>query len=1534
MEVFLNEADILKPEQLDQDYGSIKHFFVSSEKKVKQKNKKISLLKPRRSDQLPEFEAMILSGESDDELPAIFDKKDTVNDELDADSINITYVTSKHTVVRDKTDERNRPRKRNTSCNTSVIKVIADTDVCDFVENVNNLSTINEENTPSETNLDHANTEDERVNIVFDSNSSVGFYDLENPDSTETNQNENDIRYGERCENFTKLLPTFSPCPADMMTSPQKTSDVDKDILFIVPEAPSLNELNKLVDDISHMTTLPEIDIGKLIEEWEKENTTITDRKYVLNDCNNKIKNKNVENADSLKNIYIFDNMTVGQNLSKENSESYEFYESFVYNDDKETNLALHHKKKMESPSGSKHINTFSDFESPVKEVVIETSHKISDDFKYSCGAQTTEENVKNTSKIRSNITMVTEPVKSKYPYSIVAKEDDEMNVDVNKMAEDAFSGSDEDFMDTQANFMLENDDLLADLNSDESSDEKKHEGKSKARDSFNTNDNRDVSTDKQYNLNNEKSEITPIQNRNISVLYQSADALLFDDSFMDTSVFETVKTSIVNDRKPKLGSMESGGRIPSPSQFTFTQALACVHDSDSLDKELGRITPNTEQTHETRTVCVDENFTAIKEHKNKIDSEVQFTRMKSHTTLNDMDTSKSQLNLINDVVDMDNTEDFSDVDDEETELPLFDLGFDVDDDIIPPSPCMSRTLSQRSILKNSNQSVFSSRKSLSFLCDKSKILESKSKNVLSPTREEVQQCNEDRIDTENEKEQNSYGFDISNNAICEKSNNSINELENIVKNRDQSEHNDQVSCLNDYFNNDSISDLQDDFEMLPTSPVLSGKRPSGHKHVISPFDNVIKTPLISKLKSPEIVANFSLNDSPSLDDSFVVRKKRKTALIIDSPVSHNEKDDFDDFKTPIRPVSAKTKHRFSSSSSEEESILKIKKSMKTVSFCVVDDRDDDFESDIPVLCDKKKRNSKGIKRSPDNRKRKSKSPANQFLVQEAEVSENEDVSTDDEDGSDLDQMEESFVSEGCTQLSQGQHDELQAIYLQSVCSPAEQDGRFKLQYDYDDNIDVYSQVPQGEESQYYDDSFVDDNVEEENSLLDGHEITMIDRDNIIDNESYVGPRTRWSKPNRSKKMSQILHKNRRKRVKRITDSSSEDEQCRNTNMSPANLVKKNVLVSPADIGQIGGKVSRSKRRQLISSSDEEQDSDSSEIMCSLKTRIADKQKSVESHCGRDLKQIHDNSSKSKVELTISKEREERISRQKEKQEEFKRNMINKQQNEKLDEKNSIVGNKSTSPSNVNDTARFSETSQFTDDTDLLLYTRHTDSKPVVIVDSREINGAQDIISALRFQHNLNVIVAQLDSCDYVVSMRMGIDRKQWSEFSNGSNCAKMTACVQVMCDFYERPCLIIEKDKLKGDEKSGILHWTKYVDKTLVQLIHSKVTLFFTENQLETASIIADLCQLENRKNCAISCQVDLNTEQQSKVKFYKSIPHLSYVHSLFLCNNFKTVTNFLRSDVKTIMTNGKMTEERAVHVYDYIRRTFDSQMLPSSYN
>ncbi|CAG2228097.1 FANCM [Mytilus edulis] len=388
--------------------------------------------------------------------------------------------------------------------------------------------------------------------------------------------------------------------------------------------------------------------------------------------------------------------------------------------------------------------------------------------------------------------------------------------------------------------------------------------------------------------------------------------------------------------------------------------------------------------------------------------------------------------------------------------------------------------------------------------------------------------------------------------------------------------------------------------------------------------------------------------------------------------------------------------------------------------------------------------------------------------------------------------------------------------------------------------------------------------------------------------------------------------------------------------MSPAEPGRK-FIDSPA-MTQGHGTVSLKSRnrnsRQLLSSSEDEQYQKervvSPEIMCSLKSRIANKQ-NVANVTRNQLSTSH--ILDASANMTISKEKEERIRRQKEKQEEFRKHLIAKQQNNvSVDNTKNYCDD--TALLTRRDLTNTDENSLLTEDSDLLLNTtKPSNNKSVIIVDSREINGAQDIVSTLRFNHDINVVAAQLDSCDYVVSVRMGVDRKQWSEFSNGTNRAKMTERLLEMCDFYERPCLIIEKDKCKPEEKGRILHWTKYVDKTLVHLIQSKMTLFFTENQLETASIVADLCQLENRKNCAISCPINLNTDQQNRVKFYRSIPHLSYVHCLFLCNNYKTVASFLCSDVKTIMTNGKMTEERASNVYNYIRRTFDTQMLPSNY-
>ena len=47
----------------------------------------------------------------------------------------------------------------------------------------------------------------------------------------------------------------------------------------------------------------------------------------------------------------------------------------------------------------------------------------------------------------------------------------------------------------------------------------------------------------------------------------------------------------------------------------------------------------------------------------------------------------------------------------------------------------------------------------------------------------------------------------------------------------------------------------------------------------------------------------------------------------------------------------------------------------------------------------------------------------------------------------------------------------------------------------------------------------------------------------------------------------------------------------------------------------------------------------------------------------------------------------------------------------------------------------------------------------VILVDSREISGAQDIVSSLRLNHSALVYTRQLSACDYILSNRMAVER-------------------------------------------------------------------------------------------------------------------------------------------------------------------------------
>ncbi len=144
-----------------------------------------------------------------------------------------------------------------------------------------------------------------------------------------------------------------------------------------------------------------------------------------------------------------------------------------------------------------------------------------------------------------------------------------------------------------------------------------------------------------------------------------------------------------------------------------------------------------------------------------------------------------------------------------------------------------------------------------------------------------------------------------------------------------------------------------------------------------------------------------------------------------------------------------------------------------------------------------------------------------------------------------------------------------------------------------------------------------------------------------------------------------------------------------------------------------------------------------------------------------------------------------------------------------------------------------------------------------------------------------------------LVSPRMGVERRLLSDFCNGANRAKVLERCQKMNDLFDRPCIVLESDKptedgvfprsihiqgncgslfhsvISSDNNNCTIlgtHRSKYVDTLFSQLSESKIRLFFSEDQAQTAKIIAALTKRECSKGQEFPRPIKL-TEFQEKV-------------------------------------------------------------------
>lgn len=525
---------------------------------------------------------------------------------------------------------------------------------------------------------------------------------------------------------------------------------------------------------------------------------------------------------------------------------------------------------------------------------------------------------------------------------------------------------------------------------------------------------------------------------------------------------------------------------------------------------------------------------------------------------------------------------------------------------------------------------------------------------------------------------------------------------------------------------------------------------------------------------------------------------------------------------------------------------------------------DDDFRNDSVFTKINLETEWKQMKQRKNNKRRR----AHRFLDDEAELSEDEAVSSDEEDGEEQDRSLDGFVVDN-SHFSQGLNDsEMHGVYLKSVRSPAVR-GKFKMSHRNHHNMDIFSQIPENDET-YAEDSFVVGSDEEEEQGEDYSEEEAAGP--LLPEESFVDGRRQYAtrrrvflhharakgKPHAPPLNRGGADKAKRTRVIRVQESS--DEEADGNHKNPITRADERSSTKAQTSLSIASKVSRLSRAQKTLSTSEQQNE----------------------RCRKRLENEH-----------------------------------------LLSDDLDFVESKSLLPENAS--------VQRVPSASAAAAPLSSVASPVsLLVDSRCLTGAVELVTCLRQRHSASVHVCSLDSSHFIVSTRMAVERHSQSELSSAQNKKRLVEQVTRLEGLFERVCLIVEKDRIKPGDTARPFQRTRHYDATVAALVRSGLKLLWSTGPEESAALLVELARLEQRKAHGISVPLEVTgLHQQQALQMYLNLPSVNYVHALNLCHNFRTVGQFMNSSIEAIHRGGSMSRVRAEEVYRFLRYSCDSFLI-----
>ncbi|XP_011488592.1 Fanconi anemia group M protein isoform X2 [Oryzias latipes] len=654
-------------------------------------------------------------------------------------------------------------------------------------------------------------------------------------------------------------------------------------------------------------------------------------------------------------------------------------------------------------------------------------------------------------------------------------------------------------------------------------------------------------------------------------------------------------------------------------------------------------------------------------------------------------------------------------------------------------------------------------------------------------------------------------------------------------------------------------------------------QRPLGKEALLSPITPTrprqALTPGSLKRKRTEVMDSPPQPESDSGSEDDVVLHKRK-------------------IRNKVNPLSSPD---VSKMSSDVDSPLVVRRkwiSALNTSDVTKDEADDDFQNESRLT---RRPSAPGAGRQrvrPAKHKTRVALKGRQFLDEEAELSEDEEgagVSSDEEDGEDQNRSLDGFVVDN-THYSQELNDsEMQGVYLKSVRSPAVQ-GKFKMSYRNQNNMDIFSQVPEMDET-YAEDSFVvGSDVEELDS--DEEEDEGVE---LLPEASYVGGRRQYATRRRV-----FLHR------------------------AKAAAAEAQMESPPRQRTTTGSKRSRVIRVQ-DSSEDEQEEREETGLIIGgsavpLLPNGTQKEPSV---------QKASSSASSTIASKVSLLRKAQKSSPSEEQQNQRRQQRIESQHLLSDELDFVSKVPFSSPKQSQAHTAALPEPQASSSTD----SPAPPPSVSILVDSRCIGGAVELLTSLRQRHAATVLVCSLDASYFIVSNRMAVEKHGQSDLAAMQNRKRLAERVNSLQRLFERVCLIVEKDRTKAGEASRPFQRTHYYDRTLAALVRSGIRLLWSDGAEETAALLVDLAKLEHRKGHGITVPLEVKGQHREQaLQLYSSLPSVNYAQALNLSHNFRSIAQLVNSSVESIQKGGCMSGTRAEEIFRFLRYSCDSSLIKTS--